>query len=371
MRRIGPLGRLFPAALCLLLAGCAPRGGITLDSAAAGIGTVETILVSTSRQMVDVQPIFTAERADNPTFAIFEISVPPERTVGSVTFPRRQPPDPRTDFLTVAAVRLGGEADFVHHIDQQLVANRASTDRAAIFVHGFNTNFAEGLYRQAQLQYDYGRHPASVHFSWPSAARATEYLYDRESALFSRSALETTLAAMARSNASEIDVLAHSMGAQLTMDTLSIMARLGYDAFFRKLTSILLISPDIEIDVFRKQAPPVLARGIPIFIAVSRKDRALEISSIIRGERERLGSIRSDEELGGLDVILIDLSDVEAGGGLGHFALARSPELIAMLRGLPDTGLDLLENQEGGLVGNTVALIQQGTSVLISPGGAP
>jgi esterase/lipase superfamily enzyme len=365
MRRTGPVDCLLSAALCILLAGCAPRGGITLDSAAAEIGTVETILVSTSRQMVDVQPIYTAERADNPTFAVFDVSVPPEREVGTVTFPRRQPPDPRTDFLTVAAVRLAGEADFIRHIDQQLVANRASTNRAAIFVHGFNTNFAEGL------QYDYGRHPASVHFSWPSAARATDYLYDRESALFSRSALETTLAAMARSNASEIDVLAHSMGAQLTMDTLSIMARLGYDDFFRKLTSILLISPDIEIDVFRQQAPPVLARGIPIFIAVSQKDRALEISSIIRGERERLGSIRSAEELGGIDVIVIDLSDVEAGGGLGHFALARSPELIEMLRGLPDTGLDLLENQERGLIGNTVALIQQGTNVLISPGGAP
>jgi esterase/lipase superfamily enzyme len=359
--------RVFGAAVCLLLAGCAPRGSVTFDSAAAEIGTVETILVSTARQEVDVQPIFTRARAENPTFALFQISVPPDRQVGTVTFPRRQPPDPRTDFLTVSALRLAGEVDFIRHIDQQLAVNDQRAGRAAIFVHGFNTNFAEGLYRQAQLQYDYGRHPASIHFSWPSSAKATEYVYDRESALFSRDALETTLAAMARSNAAQINVLAHSMGAQLTMDTLMIMARIGHDDFFRKLNAILLISPDIEIDVFRKQAPPVLAHGTPIFIVVSTRDRALELSALIRGERERLGTIHSPADLGGLDVTVIDLSDVESGGGLGHFALARSPELIEMLRGMPESGLDVLEHQQRGLVGNTVQLIQQGTDILFSP----
>ena len=62
-----------------------------------------------------------------------------------------------------------------------------------IFVHGYNTNFAEGLYRQAQMLQGLRQARASVHFAWPSAASAQGYVFDRESALFSRDALERVM----------------------------------------------------------------------------------------------------------------------------------------------------------------------------------
>ena len=90
------------------------------------------------------------------------------------------------------------------------------------------------------------------------------------------------------------------MGCFLLMETLRVMARLGFDEVFAKVNAILLLSPDIEIDVFRKQAPPVLARDVPIFVVVSTRDRALLMSAMIRAERStpRVGSISSPEELG-------------------------------------------------------------------------
>ncbi len=90
-----------------------------------------------------------------------------------------------------------------------------SEGTTSVFVHGYNTNFAEGLYRQAQLLHDYDAHSASVHFAWPSAASGQGYVYDLDKALYSRGALEATLRAMAGSQAMKINVIAHSMGAFL------------------------------------------------------------------------------------------------------------------------------------------------------------
>ena len=47
------------------------------------------------------------------------------------------------------------------------------------------------------------------------------------------------------------------------------MARLGYDEVIAKINAVILLSPDIEVDVFREQARPVLERGVPIFVFVS------------------------------------------------------------------------------------------------------
>lgn len=351
------------------LAACGgPRGGLTFAPEASEVGAVETILVSTVRERVEGQPVFTKERVDRPIFARFDISVPPEREVGSVRFPDAYPPDPRTDFLTVGARTLADEAAFVAGMNASLDADPRSDKSAVIFVHGFNTNFAEGLYRQAQLQHDYDSHAASVHFAWPSAGDTRLYVFDRESALFARAGLETTLDAMARSNATKINVLAHSMGAFLTMDTLATMARVGHDRFFSRVNAVILLSPDVEIDVFRLQARHVLARGVPIFVVVSERDRALLVSARLRGERKRLGSIASPEEIGGdLDINVINLTDV-AGGGLGHFAIATSPELIELLGGMRAQGVDVLEtDRQPGVIDASVELLRRGTDIVFAP----
>ncbi|MBP7002001.1 alpha/beta hydrolase [Amaricoccus sp.] len=358
------------AAAAGLAAGCAPRGAITMASPPPGLdGTIAHIVVATSRREVEGQPIFTRARATPPTFATFDVWVPPEHALGSVTFPEKQPPNFATDFVTLGARRLSGEAAFIRAVNDSLAANPQYEGRASLFVHGYNTNFAEGLYRHAQIYTDYGKRAAPVQFAWPSAASAKGYVYDRESVLYSRDALEQTIAALARTNAREINLIAHSMGCLLMMETLRTMARIGYPEVFSRINAVLLLSPDIEIDVFRIQAPPVIARGVPIFVVVSTRDRALMLAMMVRAERTpRVGSISSPEELGIDDVTVIDLSNVNAGGGMGHFALARSPELIELLRGLRENGIDVLdESRQRGLFETGVSLIQRGADLLVEP----
>lgn len=361
------ISRLLAVMTLGMLAACGSRGELGFLPEAAEVGRVETVLVSTTRSRGEGLPLYTAGRETRPEFLRFEIAVPPDRERGSITFPRRSP-DPATDFLVVEAVRLADERRFVSAINAALAADPTGSREGVIFVHGYNTNFAEGLYRHTQLQYDFDQHGASVHFAWPSSATLHGYVYDRESALFSRDALAETIDAMARSNVRQFNLVAHSMGSMLLMDTLRTMARGGHAAAFAKLNAVVLISPDIEIDVFRVQAPPVLARGVPIFLLVAGDDRALRLSARMRGERDRLGSITSPDELVGLPVAVIDVSGVAAPDFTGHFREASSPALIGFLSGLNDQGLDLMHSvQRPSFLEGGAALIQIGANIVTAP----
>ncbi len=355
-------------ATLLLLAACAPRGDLALDPDAATVGTVETVIVASSRQQYQTLPWFGEARAYGTGYAEFRVSVPPERKPGTVSFPHGQTADPRKTFLVVSARPMAGGTDFVGAVNAAVLADPSRGGDVSLFVHGYNTNFAEGLVRQSQIQHDLKRRGASVQFAWPSKAKTGAYVYDEDSVLFSRDAMATALTELARSRAGTINIFAHSMGTLLVMDTLRGMAREGYDEVFAKLKAVVLVEADLDIDLFRKQAPPVLARGVHLYVLVSDKDRALEASARLRGTSDRLGSVRSKAELGGLDVTVIDVTDVRSTDLMGHLKEGESPALISFIDGLGSKGFDTFGGaipgplQEGGL-----SLIQQGAKIVVAP----
>lgn len=331
-----PPRRRFVLALALALAaGCGhPRGRIAFDPSAAAVGVEERVFVSVARARVPGPELYGGDRRTPPDFAVFDVSVPPRRAFGTVTYPGPRRPDPETQFLVTSARRFAGEPEFRAAVNAALAGDPSSGDEAMIFVHGFNVNFAEGVLRNAQIQHDFDRHDVAVLFSWPSAAKAWRYFDDRESALFARRALEETIASVARSDARQFNLVAHSMGAFLLMDAFSAMMRAGNDEAQEKINAIFLLSPDIDLDVFKEQARPILERGVPIVVFASRRDHALGLSAWVRGEHDRLGSIRDEAELGGLPVTIYDITEVEAGDPLDHFAAATSPALLALFRNL-------------------------------------
>jgi len=87
------------------------------------------------------------------------------------------------------------------------------------------------------------------------------------------------------------------MGTFLAMETLRSLALARDRATLSKINAVILISADLEVDVFRRQAPPVLAAGIPIYLIVSDDDRALKLSAFIRGESDRVGNVRSTKPI--------------------------------------------------------------------------
>ena len=353
----------------LAAAGCAERGSITIDPAAASVGAVEPIYVATSRTASEGADVFGRERSKVLGFARFDISVPPDREPGTLTFPKRLPPDPRTDFLTVDAARIADDAAFLAAVNAELAKHRSGDRRVFVFVHGFNTNFAEGIYRQAQMLHDFGTPALGVHYSWPSAADARLYLYDRDSAFFARDGLERLLRLLAESRAEAIVLVGHSMGAQVALEAMRQMALVGSPRFFDKLNAVALLSPDVDVDLFRSEIAPLATMDIPWFIFVSTHDRALRAASFLRGQQARLGSLVDPEALAGLDVTVIDMSDVEGGDALNHSVVASSPVMISLVQGLGRYGARILDQDQAniGLAATTANMVQGVTEVVVSP----
>ena len=374
-RRAGlrDLGGIGAAALLIAgLAGCTPRGAIDIHPESGEVGSVQRILVSSLREPVSGSAVLSGARAAEPGYYDFAVSVPPERDLGTVRFSRRSPPDPVTDFATVSAHRLPDAAAFAARIDRMLARGDSPQGEVVVFIHGYNTNFAEGLYRQAQLADDFDSTSVSVNFTWASAGSVRGYAFDRESAMVARDALERTITAVQETQAKRVVIIAHSMGAQLAMETLRQMAIRDTPNGFAKLTSIVLVAPDLDIDVFLTQARPVAEKDIPIYVFASSRDRALRLSAILRGgNSQRLGMVRDASKLGDLPVAVIDTSDFEANGDpLQHFKAASSPTMIALLSGSGTAGIEALAQAETrpGLLQNSVEILQDAASAVLGGG---
>ena len=147
------------------------------------------------------------------------MAVPPSHVPGTVAWPD-ETPDPATDFAVTGAVLTGDPQTFRAEITARLAGLAPGERNVVIFTHGYNTTFAEGLYRFTQMTHDFETTGVPILYSWPSVASPRDYLYDRDSVLFARAGLETLIDLVAESPAERITLVAHSLGAQLPLETL-------------------------------------------------------------------------------------------------------------------------------------------------------
>lgn len=350
--------------LCLaVLMACAPRGVLTLAPGALGIGTVSPIFVGTTREIAGGD--FGAERSEAVRFARFDISIPPQRKLGEINWPPRLgKPDPARHFLTTAAEVYPSDTGFRRDLSAELAAHDGE---AVIFVHGYNNNFSEGLYRVAQFAHDLKLPGAVVHYAWPSAAEPLGYVYDRDSALFARDGLEALMEEVAAAGATKILVVAHSMGAALTMESLRQMAIRGNSAALQRLSGVILISPDIDVDVFRAQAHAMGELPQPFVIFGSDRDRMLRISAGLTGQAVRLGSLSDVSRLADLKVTFLDVGNFAEGAG--HFTVGDSPALILLLERIGEVQGAFEKDRalRVGLVPGMVMTVQNATQIVLSP----
>ena len=367
----GLIGGAAAALMIGLVGACAPRGEIVVLPEAEATGTVIDLLTATTRGPSEETAIGTRERSEALRWAEFRVAVPPRREAGTVTFPRSAAPNPETDFLIVSATEIADEQRFLAALNANLGRRPREAREVTLFVHGFNTNLAEGVYRHAQMSHDFRSPGVPVSYSWPSAGSALAYPFDRESALFARDGLERLITVVARSNARDIVLIGHSMGAQVVMETVRQMAIRRSDRDLGRLRAVVLIAPDLDVDVFRMQVAALAPREVPIYIVVSGRDRALRVSGLLRGQGERLGTIREAQRVSELPgVIVIDVTDVEGSDDpLNHFKVATSPAMIALLSGLDRHGLTMLRDQarQGNVFEATVSVVAGVTQAVLQP----
>lgn len=358
--------RFLLAALLVLTAACGTPPNIAMVTRSVPDAGMRTVFVATNRAFEDQH--FTAGRETGVEYARFDVSIPPNRELGEVTWPHGPTPDPATDFVVTDAGIYADPAAFRADIRSSLQALPPEDREVVVFVHGYNNNFASGLFRIAQMAHDYDAPGLTAHFAWPSAGTPFGYVFDRESANFSRDALEAFLRDLHAAGARRILLVGHSLGGYIAMETLRQIRISGDDAVLESLSGVVLISPDIDIELFQSQARVVDPLPQPFVVFTSSNDRALRLSAGITGRQNRLGNIGTPEDVAEFDILLIDISAFRSGVGdwANHATVATSPSLIQLFRGLPEFGQGAAEIPVG-LWSGTILTVRNATQVLLSP----
>ena len=319
---------------CLTLASCA-RNEIIMPLAVADkrVADVRAIHVATLRGAgADGLSPYSGERGKDLSFGRIDVSIPRDREAGTIVYPRIVP-NLKEQFAATGYVTGRDERQFVAAIDRQLAALPADQRSVFVFVHGYNTNFAAGVYRQAQMFHDFGFSGVAVNFSWASAGSTPLYLYDRDSAQLARNGLRRTLIALTKSKGKSIMLVAHSMGGLVTMETLRDIGLRGEKKLLKRIDTLVLASPDVDPRVFREQLSHIDPLPQPFVIFVSRRDRALLASQTLRGGQERIGEGGNIEELQKAGITVIDLTDVSDGqDATHHTTFATSKTLFSLAK---------------------------------------
>jgi esterase/lipase superfamily enzyme len=368
-------------AAALAMSGCAgrPSGNlVVVNSGALSVKPVDMLVATTRDEKLSPPGImFNGERGHGLAFADIAVSIPPDavRKIGEVQWPSSIPGDPAHDFVTVRADRLDLKQALAA-FDQRM---RASPSRhVLLFVHGYNTRFEEAVYRFAQITHDAGAPVVPVLFTWPSRGKLFDYVYDRESATYSRDALEAVLQAMVKDpNVGSISILAHSMGNFVAVEALRQMA-IRDRSLSPKIRDIMLAAPDIDFDVFRREIAEIEAsdKSPPVTLFVSQDDHALDFSRRIAGNEPRLGAINPNAEpfrtiLEKARVHVVDLTKVSSDDATNHGKFAQSEVVKAIGRRLA-SGQTLtdakptLGERFGGVAQGAAATVGQAATMVVS-----
>lgn len=331
----------------VLLTGCA--GGQShnmLDAVAAesnAIAATHRILVATTRERAQVTgEIFSGARGDGLSFASVDVTIPAVHVSGRLEQPRSGARRDASQHFAAGQIAIFPESD---SFSSALRESIARTDgRVLVFVHGYRTPFDGSAYRAAQIIHDSGYKGTPVLFSWASTGRTVDYIYDNNSATIARDGLEQTLRLLRNAGAKRIDIVAHSMGNWLTMEALRQIVIADDKDIADSLGDVILASPDIDVDVFKSQLQRIGQRERPFFVLVSRDDRALLVSSIIAGNRPRVGDYDKDTDLASLGVIVVDVSALSSGDRLNHARFADNPVLVQLLGDRLNEGDDFGES---------------------------
>jgi esterase/lipase superfamily enzyme len=320
----------------LLLAACGgPPRTLVLSAAKPDeiAGTVR-VFVATTRQAADQPQYFSGERGPKLAFAKLDITVPRAHKPGELELPGNGGQIVPGQHFAVASVEPLALPETLVAVRREIQRRPASERDVLVFVHGYNTNFADAAYRFAQIVHDAGFKGVAVLFTWPSRGQLLQYPYDRESAMYSRDFLELNLRAISRDlGTTRIDVLAHSMGTLLTLEALRQASIRGDGNFGGKLRDVMLAAPDVDLDVFRTQLRQIKR---PVTVFVSADDRALAFSRRFAGDKTRLGAISAKDkqivaDLEKAGATIIDLSEVSTSDRLNHAKFAASPRVVQMI----------------------------------------
>jgi esterase/lipase superfamily enzyme len=173
--------------------------------------------------------------------------------------------------------------------------------KSLMYVHGFNQTFDDAVDTAAQLAEDLNFRGPTIAFSWPSNPGFGRYVEAAHNASPSTLHLAEAIGkintflqnnAVSPSTAGQ-QIIAHSMGAKLVMDTLNAMHVVG-DQRNVKLRTLILAAADASRQLFFvRDAPHLQEYTNRALIICSDRDFALsDGSELFEGNDKRLGLCR-------------------------------------------------------------------------------
>jgi len=333
-----------------LLSGCAsgPDAIIGVDNpripaeSVSGARRHEIFIATTRAPDENPAILYSGERGDEIGLMRVTVSIPPNHVPGKIERPKNLPPNPRTEFAVLDPISFDRNRAFVEGLNSALARRPKGERNILMFVHGYNTTLTAAILRLAQFVEDTGYTGVPVLFSWSSKGELFGYVYDLNSVLHARDDMIEAFTLLTQTDAEGYDIVAHSMGNLLTVEAVRQAELEGKFNRQGRLRNIILASPDIDIDLFKKQIPRLQKknRRYQVYVLISKNDKALAASRRIAGGVNRVGD-ESADELAALGVIVIDLSQVNDKSGLHHAKFANSPKVVQLIG-------------EYGLAGNTL-----------------
>jgi esterase/lipase superfamily enzyme len=353
--------------ITLTLAACAGHKNMSFAETAFN-GQTQSIFAVTNRAAAGDGEIFGGGRGGALSYDSYAVSIPPSHRPGKVEWAKGNP-DPKINFVTAGRATFSGNGEFKAAVNNAVAGKPAAEREAFVFIHGYNTSYSESIYRLAQIKHDFKVKGLAIDYSWPSAAKTRYYVYDRDSIALSRDGLQSLLESLADTNVSQITLVGHSMGTYLTVETLRQLSMLKVRKVQNKLGPVVLMSPDIDVDVFKSQILRIDPLPKPFIIFTSSKDKALRLSALLTGQKERLGSLSSLSEIADDKITVVDVSKFSGGDKLDHFAVATSPTLITLINGILANGGGAFLDPSPDInpITAPVHVIQNVTSIILSP----
>jgi esterase/lipase superfamily enzyme len=317
------LRALTAAASALALEGCAALSANAPAFDAAELTANPTLLIATNRKPANggrAKPWFGPERAARTTVARGKL-IPPDQ-----------------GRFSLAAMGLDDwKLEAVEPVAQigELVNPAAPPHDVLLYVHGFNQTFETAALDAAHLSDGIRFRGDTMVFSWPSKAKLLDYGYDRESAMWSRDALEQVFNGVITSpSVRRVHIVAHSIGTMLAMEALRQIYDRHGGVVVEKIGAVVFASPDIDMDVFSASVERVGPIASKITLVTATNDRALAVSSMLAGGTTRVGAAEQ-AQLKQLGLHVIDASQ-QGWGLINHDLFLSNAKIRQVIRNAID-----------------------------------
>lgn len=252
------------------------------------------------------------------SFGVTEVSVPRDRTPGSIPRPSiwtlEFRPDPDKHMILNSVTPISDRDAFFERVSKAVGATERK--EVFVFIHGYNTSFEGAAIRTAQLAVDMNLDGAPILYSWPSRASLLGYQAD------TRTVADMTLLndvadfltdVANRTGAQRVHLVAHSMGNRVLERSLDLLAarQPGRPPMFHE---VVMAAADVGVDEFEATWPRIVGLGRRFTLYASQRDRALQISQQVNRMR-RIGDAREIVVRDGLQTVD---TTAASGGLLGH-----------------------------------------------------